>query len=252
MTPIAAGHVGPTMAAAFLASLVECVEALTVVLAVGAVRGWRNALGGAGAGLAVLATAVAVLGPALTLVPLALLQLILGVLLLLFGLRWLKKAVLRAAGILPLRDEAAAFDHEVGALRQAGVGKSGYDPAGFLTAFQITLIEGTEVVFIVVAVSAGGPGLLLPAAIAALAALAVIGAVGLIAHRPLAKVPENGLKFIVGVLLSGFGAFWAGEGLGLVWPGGDASIAGLLAGFLAIALICVRLCAGAAARRSPA
>jgi uncharacterized membrane protein len=228
-------HVGPTILAAFLASLVEFVEALTVILAVGVVRGWRGALQGAGAAVLVLAALVAVLGPALTAVPLNVLQLAIGTLLLLFGIRWLRKATLRAAGVIALHDETAIFAKETAALKgQGGVGP-GFDKIGFTTAFQITMLEGAEVVFIVIAIGAGGAGLLLPAVFGAAAALALVVVLGVVVHQPLARVPENTLKLIVGVLLSAFGTFWVGEGMGIAWPGEDWSILGLVVGFAAIA-----------------
>jgi uncharacterized membrane protein len=239
-------HAGPSILAAFLASLVEFVEALTVVLAVGVTRGWRSALGGAGLALAVLLALIAVLGTALTRIPLGLLQLGVGALLLLFGMRWLRKAVLRSAGVIPLHDEVALFAKETGNLRKLGGSSGGWDRSGLSTAFQITMLEGVEVVFIVIAIGAGGTGLLLPASLGALAALAVVAALGAVVHRPLANVPENALKFTVGVLLSAFGTFWVGEGLGIEWPGADLAILGLIAGFLATALLAVRL--GGAAR----
>ncbi len=234
-------HAGPTVLAAFLASLVEFVEALTVVLAVGSVRGWPGALAGAGVALAVLLALIAVLGTALTRIPLDVIQLVVGVLLLLFGLRWLRKAILRSAGIIPLHDEAEAFAKETAAMRRLG-GGGGWDRVAFAAAFQITMLEGTEVVFIVIAIGAGGAGLLLPASLGALAALLLVVVLGLLIHRPLASVPENALKFTVGVLLSAFGCFWMGEGIGLDWPGGDGSILALVMGFLIAAGIAVPLC----------
>jgi uncharacterized membrane protein len=243
-------HAGPTILAAFLASLVEFVEALTVVLAVGSVRGWRGALSGTGVALLVLLVLIAVLGTALTRVPLDVIQLVVGALLLLFGMRWLRKAILRAAGVIPLHDETAAFAKETEAMRKLG-GGGGWDKVGFATAFQITMLEGTEVVFIVIAVGAGGSGLLLPASLGALAALLLVVILGIALHRPLATVPENTLKFTVGVLLSAFGCFWMGEGMGLEWPGADWSILGLSVGFLAFALLAVPMCRARAATRVP-
>ena len=245
-------HVGPTILASFLASLVEFVEALTVILAVGVVRGWRGALTGAAAAVAVLAALVAVLGPSLTAVPLNLLQLWIGVLLLLFGIRWLRKATLRSAGIIPLHDEEAAFAKETAILRSAGAAGAGFDRIGFMTAFKITMLEGTEVVFIVIAVGAGGAGLLAPAALGAAAALVLVMLLGVVVHRPLARAPENTLKFIVGVLLSAFGTFWVGEGMGIAWPGDDWSILGLVAGFGLTALITVPLSRASAPAAQPA
>ena len=235
-------HIAPAITAAFLASIVEFVEALTVVLAVGSVRGWRGALTGAGAALAVLLVLVAIFGPALTLIPISLVQIAVGTLLLLFGLRWLRKAILRAAGVLALHDEDAAFAKETQALKAAGAIGPGFDVIGFLAAFKITMLEGVEVVFIVVAVGAGGAGLMLPAALAAVAALLVVIAVGVVVRGPLSRVPENQLKFVVGVLLTAFGTFWIGEGLGVAWPGDDWSVLGLLAGFLVVALAAVPIC----------
>jgi len=243
-------HLLPTLLASFFASMVEFVEALTVILAVGAVRGWRAALSGAGAALAVLLVLVAVLGPALGEIPLGWVQLIVGALLLLFGMRWLRKASLRAAGIIPLHDEAAAFAKQTEALRGRGGVGAGFDQVGFAAAFQITMLEGIEVVFIVIAIGAGGVGLLAPACLGALAALAVVAALGVVVHRPLAQIPENTLKFLVGVLLSAFGAFWFGEGLGVAWPGGDWAIPALIAGFALVALITTRLGRLAPARAS--
>jgi uncharacterized membrane protein len=234
-------HAWPSATAAFLASLVEFVEALTVVLAVGTVRGWRGALLGAGAAAAVLLLAVLLLGPLLTDIPLHTVQLVIGALLLLFGMRWLRKAILRAAGVIALHDEEAAFAKESAALRSLGLGGR-WDRIGIATAFKITLLEGLEVVFIVIAVGAGGSGLLVPASLGALAAMLVVIALGALVHRPLSAIPENMFKFIVGVLLSAFGTFWAGEGMGLVWPGEDWSIPGLVAGILVVSLLAVRFC----------
>ena len=240
-------HAGPSVIAAFLASLVEFVEALTVVLAVGTVRGWRPALIGTVSGLGVLLLLVAVLGPALTRIPLDVVQIVVGTLLLLFGLRWLRKAILRAAGVIALHDEAAEFAHETQILQQARRTAGTWDGIAITTTFKIVMLEGIEVVFIVIAIGAAG-GLLIPASLGAVAALIVVIALGLILHRPLAQVPENALKFAVGVLLSAFGTFWAGEGIGAQWPGADWSVLALIAGFLAMALVSVPLCRAAAAR----
>jgi Ca2+/H+ antiporter, TMEM165/GDT1 family len=228
---IAWAHAGPSMLAAFLASLVEFVEALTIVLAVGTVRGWRDALAGTAAALLTLLAIVAVLGTALARVPLDAIQLAVGTLLLLFGMRWLRKAILRAAGVIPLHDEASAFAREREAMRRAGRAAGPWDRVAFAATFQITMLEGMEVVFIVIAVGAGGAGLLLPASLGAAAALALVAILGAALHRPIATVPENTLKFVVGVLLSAFGTFWVGEGMGLVWPGADWALLGLVAAF---------------------
>jgi uncharacterized membrane protein len=246
-----ATRLGTTLIAAFLASLVECVEALTVVLAVGSVRGWPSPLAGAAAALALLAAVVAALGPALTRIPLHLVQLVVGAMILLFGLRWLRKAILRAAGLIPPHDEAAVFATSTASMRTGADDASKWDKLAFAAAFNITMLEGTEVVFIVIALGAGGTGLLLPASLGAVAALLVIVALGLGLHRPLARVPENTLKFVVGVLLSAFGTFWVGEGAGLAWPGPahsnpDLAIPFLMAGYLAVALWLVPICKAAA------
>lgn len=242
-------YAAPTILAAFLASLVEFVEALTVILAVGAVRGWRGALAGAGLAVVVLLAIIAVLGPALTRIPLATVQLVVGGLLLLFGLRWLRKAVLRSAGVIPLHDEAVAYSKETESLRRLGGAARGWDRIALAASFKITMLEGIEVVFIVIAVGAGGAGMLVPAGIGALAALVIVIFLGIALHRPLARIPENTLKFGVGVLLSAFGCFWVGEGIDLAWPGADWAIVGLIAGFLAVALLTVPLCRARALAR---
>jgi Ca2+/H+ antiporter, TMEM165/GDT1 family len=235
-------HAWPSLTAAFLASLVEFVEALTVVLAVGTVRGWRGALVGSGGAVVVLLAIVAALGPTLTRIPLNIVQLVVGTLLLLFGMRWLRKAILRAAGVIPLHDEEATFAKESESLRRVGGGGNAWDIVAIGAAFKITMLEGLEVVFIVIAVGAGGVGLLIPAGLGALGALVLVILLGVIVHRPLASIPENTLKFAVGVLLTAFGTFWVGEGIGLSWPGRDWSIPGLIAGFLLVALATVPWC----------
>ncbi|MBD8881426.1 TMEM165/GDT1 family protein [Rhodanobacter sp. 7MK24] len=235
-------HAGPSMLAAFLASLVECVEALTVVLAVGAVRGWRSALAGSASGLLALLLLVVALGHALTRIPLQKLQMVVGALLLLFGMRWLRKAVLRAAGVIALHDETAIYERAAQALRGQGAAAHAWDRLAFATAFKITVLEGIEVVFIVLAIGAGRPGLMWPASLGALAALMVVVALGVVVHKPLARVPENTLKFAVGVLLSAFGTYWAGEGMGYAWPGADGAIPLLVCVFLAVAMLCVARC----------
>jgi uncharacterized membrane protein len=228
--------------AAFLSSLVEAVEALTIVLSVATVRGWKPAGLGALAGVGTLALIVILLGPFLDLVPLHALQLTIGVLLLLFGMRWLRKAILRAAGVIALHDETAVFAAETAALRAH---TQRLDWLAGLASYKAMLLEGLEVVFVVIAVGAGR-GLLVPASIGALAACGLVALVGLIVHRPLARVPENTLKFTVGVMLSAFGIFWTGEGLGVPWPGEDLAILGFAALLLVVALGAVRLA------RSPA
>ena len=232
---------GPAIIAAFLASLVEVVEAFTVLLAVAAVRGWRPAMIGASAGLAILVVIVLIFGAAVSNAPLGFLQLLIGALLLLFGLRWLRKAILRAAGVLDRRDETRAFDGEVRELREEAQREGiRLDWLAGAAACKSVVIEGVEVVFIVIAVGAGR-GLLIPASLGATAAGAMVLLVGIVVRRPLARVPENALKFCVGALLASFGAFWTGEGLGVAWPGADLAIPGFIVIFAAAALILVRI-----------
>ena len=231
----------PAISAAFLSSLVEAVEALTIVLAVGTVRGWRPAGLGAVAGLALLALIVLALGPLLDRVPLNLLQLAIGILLLLFGMRWLRKAILRAAGVIPLHDEAIAYATETAQLReQASLDSARLDWLAALASFKAVMLEGLEVVFIVIAVGAGR-GLIIPASVGAIAACLLVAAIGFAIHRPLARVPENMLKFVVGVMLSAFGVFWIGEGFGVDWPGEDIAIIAFAALFFVVALGTVAL-----------
>jgi uncharacterized membrane protein len=221
----------------FAACAVEAVEALTVVVAIGVTRGWRSTWFAVGAGVALLAVVVAVFGPALAQVPLQLLRLVVGVLLLVFGLQWLRKAVLRAAGILALHDEVAIFGRTSGAARggPAPVRGSRIDGYSFTVVFKAVVLEGLEVAFIVVTVGAAqrATGLAVAAAVAAVLAVA---AVGLAVRAPLARVPENTMKFAVGVLLTTFGLFWAGEGIGSPYPGGDGFLPVLLVFVLAAAL----------------
>src|SRR3954447_971781 len=237
-------QVAPTAGATFLASAVECVEAATIVLAVGTVRGWRSAMAGTGLGLFALVALVLALGPALAQVPEHMMQLAVGILLLLFGMRWLRKAILRSAGVIALHDEGAVFRSEAANLALLRASRRHrIDPVATATAFKAVLLEGVEVAFIVLAVSAGGPGLL-PASLARAVAAAVLVTLGAAAMRkPLARVPENTLKFAVGIVISAFGIFWFGEGLGLPWPGQDLSLPMLACGLLATSLLGVRLAA---------
>jgi uncharacterized membrane protein len=230
-------HVALIIAAAFLAAAVEMVEALTIVLAVGVTRGWRSAGWGVAAALALLGVLVATLGPALAHLPMDSLRIAIGVLLLVFGLQWLRKAILRASGMKALHDEDAIFAAEVAALN-AAQGESGHDWYAFTVAFKGVFLEGLEVAFIVVTFG-GSQHQVGLAAIGAAAALLVVLAVGAVVHAPLSRVPENTLKFGVGVMLSAFGIFWCAEGAGIAWPGSDASLV-LLIGFVAAtAWLCV-------------
>ncbi|HYB08442.1 MAG TPA: hypothetical protein VEJ16_02080 [Alphaproteobacteria bacterium] len=237
MEPASWAVAAPAIGAAFAASLVEVVEAFTIVLAVGTIQGWRPAILGSISALAFLAALILALGPMLDRVPLHLLQLAIGILLLLFGMRWLCKAILRAAGVVALHDEIAAFDAEARHLQdQAQRRQDRLDWIAGVTAFKAVALEGVEVVFIVIAVGAGR-GLLWPASLGAIAAFVLVLAVGVAIHRPLARVPENSLKFGVGVMLSSFGVFWTGEGLGIDWPGHDLALLTFVAAFLLVGLL---------------
>ena len=215
--------------AVFAASAVEAVEALTIVLAVGVVRGWRSTLIGVGAASLALAAVVAALGPALAHIPIASLRLVVGALLLAFGLQWLRKAILRASGYVPLHDEAVAFAHERDRARAvAREDASPMDWYSFTVAFKGVLLEGLEVAFIVVTFGSTEGHLGLAVAAAAAAAVLVV-AVGFAVRGPLQRVPENALKFGVGVLLTSFGIFWGAEGAGVDWPGSDAAVLAVIA-----------------------
>jgi uncharacterized membrane protein len=218
----------------FLASTVEMVEALTIVLAAALARGWRSALLGTAAAAACLAVVIAVLGPALTQIPLNTLRIVVGGLLLTFGLQWLRKGILRASGYKPFHDEAEIFARELATAESAGPERRpGLDPYGFTLAFKGVFLEGLEVAFIVVTFGsvAGNVGV---AALAALAAFVVVAGVGALARAPLARVPENTIKLAVGVLLTTFGIFWSTEGIGADWPGDDAAIPAVLAFVVAL------------------
>jgi uncharacterized membrane protein len=223
--------------AVFLACAVEAVEALTIVLAVGTSRDWRSALTGVGVGLLALAVIVAILGPAITAIPLGVLRVVVGGLLLVFGLQWLRKAILRASGRKALHDEAAIFARQTEAARAAGAetGPVGLDGYAFTIALKGVLLEGLEVAFIVVTFGANQHRVPLAAGAAVLAVLVVVAG-GIMARAPLARVPENTMKFAVGVLLCSFGAFWSTEGAGAHWPGGDAALLVLIPGFALAAL----------------
>jgi uncharacterized membrane protein len=230
----------PTVLASFAASLVECIEALTIVLAVGVVRGWRWALAGSAAALSLLVVLVAMFGASIERIPLPLVQVTVGALLLLFGLRWLRKAILRSGGVIALHDEEESYAKATAALRGVAGLSSRWDSMAFATAFKIAMLEGVEVVFIVIAMGAGGP-LIVPASLGAAAALGVVVCLGVALHRPLAKIPENTLKFAVGVLLSAFGSFWVGEGIHVEWPAADSSLVALIALYFVVALALVRV-----------
>jgi uncharacterized membrane protein len=232
----------------FAACAVEGVEAVTIVLAVGVTRGWRSAWLGVGAALGALAVVVAVLGPALTVLPMDTLRLIVGGLALAFGLQWLRKAILRAAGLKALHDEDAAYAQELAAARAAGaVTGREFDPYTFTVCFKGVLLEGLEVAFIVVTLGTSQQALGL-AVLAALAAIVVVVAIGAAVRHPLSRVPENAIKYGVGVLLTALGSFWVGEGAGMHWPGGDAAILALVAAYAGLGWLLVAVVRAAAPR----
>jgi uncharacterized membrane protein len=222
----------------FLACAVEAVEAFTIVLAVGSTRGWSSALSGTAAAIFVLAALIAALGPALTVLPIGVLRLVVGGLLLIFGLQWLRKAILRAGGAKPLHDEEEIFEREVAKAEAAprGHGISAY---AFVISFKAVLLEGLEVAFIALTFGANQSDVPLAAAAAAVAVV-VVAAAGLAARAPLARVPENALNFAVGVLLTTLGVFWGAEGAGASWPGGEAALPALIALIFAAGWLMVR------------
>jgi uncharacterized membrane protein len=223
----------------FFACAVEAVEALTIVLAVGVTRGWRSTLYGVGAATLVLAAVVAALGPALTALPINALRVVVGGLLLIFGLQWLRKAILRSAGLKAMHDEDKAFVAETEAAREAAPTETGFDGYSFTIAFKGVLLEGLEVAFIVLTFGASQHNVGLAAASAAVAVIVVVLA-GVVVRGPLARVPENTLKFFVGVMLTSFGIFWGTEGAGGSWPGDDAALLVLIPGVALFALGMVR------------
>ncbi|WP_327291865.1 hypothetical protein [Streptomyces sp. NBC_01198] len=233
----------------FLACVVEGVEALTVVLAAGTGRHWRSALQGAAAALLVLAAVVGALGPTVARIPLSGLRVVVGALLLLFGLQWLRKAILRASGWKEQRDESAAFARDVAAAEQAPALRRGrvQDWYAFTLAFKGVALEGLEVAFIVITFGGSQHDVPLAALGAALAVVVVTGA-GFAIRAPLARVPENTLKFIVGTLLTSFGLFWSAEGAQVTWPGADAALLVLVPAVALLALGYTRVLRGAAAR----
>ncbi|MGA7705292.1 MAG: hypothetical protein WB998_10405 [Solirubrobacteraceae bacterium] len=217
----------------FLACAVEAVEALTIVLAVGTTRGWSSTMAGVGAAIVALAAIVVALGPALTSLPIDVLRVVVGGLLLIFGLQWLRKAILRSTGLKAKHDELESFREEADAARAAHR-DGGFDGYAFTISFKGVLLEGLEVAFIVLTFGANQHRVGLAAGAAAVAVLVVLAA-GLAARAPLAKVPENTMKFAVGVMLSSFGMFWGAEGAGAKWPGGDAALLAIVPGTLIVA-----------------
>ncbi len=223
----------------FTACAVEAVEALTIVLAVGTTRSWRSALSGCAAAALALAAATAILGPGLTSLPIDTLRLVVGGLLLVFGLQWLRKAILRGAGLKASHDEGEIFREETAAARAAGPRHDGFDGYAFAISFKGVLLEGLEVVFIALTFGANQHRVGLAAA-AAIAAVVLVALAGLALHRPLARAPENAMKFSVGVMLTSFGIFWGAEGAGASWPGGDAALLAIVPAVLLLSLTLVR------------
>ncbi|MDT7764607.1 MAG: hypothetical protein QOC63_4027 [Mycobacterium sp.] len=238
---------GALFVAVFLACFVEAVEALTIVLAAGTGRDWRSAITGVVSGVAVLAVVVAVLGPALTLIPLSALRLVVGGLLLIFGLQWLRKAILRASGLKALHDENAVFATELAAAKAVPSDRRGMvgDWYAFTLSFKGVILEGLEVAFIALTFGANQHNIPLAAA-AAVAAVLVVTVVGIAVRAPLARVPENTMKFIVGVMLTSFGIFWGAEGAGAHWPGADVALLVVVPAVALFALALVAILRGIA------
>lgn len=229
------------IAAAFLGTAVEFIEALTIVLAVGVVRGWKSSLSGMAAALIVLVALVALFGvPLMNLISLGAFQLIIGILMLMFGMRWLRKAILRYSGLKALHLEDKAYAEELD--RQRGQAKTAdrMDWFGFTTSFNIVLLEGIEAVFIVLTFGLSAKSMS-SAIIGSLIGLVLVVLAGVLLRKPLAAIPENTMKFIVGLMLSGFGIFWVGEGIGIQWWHEDLSILVNTAGLLLVALLCIRV-----------
>ena len=223
----------------FLACAVEAVEALTIVLAVGTTRSWSSAMSGVGAATVALAVIVAALGPAITSLSIDFLRVVVGGLLLVFGLQWLRKAILRASGLKAKHDESQIYEEEAAAARAAGAKPAGFDGYAFTISFKGVLLEGLEVAFIVLTFGTNQHNVPLAAAAAGVAVLMVVAA-GVAVRAPLARVPENTIKFAVGVMLSSFGMFWGAEGAGASWPGGDAALLAIIPGVLIVAVAMAR------------
>jgi uncharacterized membrane protein len=222
----------------FLAAAVEWVEAFTIVLAVGMFKGWKSAWTGAAAAAVILLAVVAAFRSTVGSFPIGTAQTVVGVCLLLFGLRWLHKAILRSAGLKALHDEAESFEETRARLGPGGGATAALDWGGVATAFNGCVLEGLEVIFIVIAL--GGLKSVGAASIGAVAALAAVLVVGVALRAPLTKVPENTMKYVVGLMLSAFGTFFAGEGVGVAWWHDDVSILVLIGGYAVVSLALVR------------
>ncbi len=241
----------------FLASTVEFVEAFTIVLVVGITINWRSSIFGAILASLALAVLVAIFGVSLVrFVPLSILRLVVGFILVLFGMKWLKKATLRYSGRKALHDEEAIYEEEMAQLKAKGeVIPQKLNPFGVVTSFKSVLLEGLEVAFIVItfgstgsSVASAGSSALVSAIIGAAAALVMVGGLGAAIRAPLTKVPENTLKYVVGVMLASFGTFWGGEGLGIVWPGSDAILFGLILFYLLVTVLLIQILRPASAK----
>jgi uncharacterized membrane protein len=222
-----------------LATAVEMVEALTIVLAVGVTRGWRATLYGVATALAALGIIVLALGPAVAQIPLAGLRVVVGAILLIFGIQWLRKAILRSSGYKALHDEEAIF-LKAQSSADCAPRNDAFDGYSFAIAFKGVLLEGLEVVFIVLTFGAS-QHCIAASAFVALATALIVALIGVVVHKPLSRVPENTLKFVVGLLLSTFGMFWSSEGAGVHWPGGDLAIPVLLVVLAAASLLFVNV-----------
>ncbi len=238
--------------AVFLACAVEAVEATTIVLAAGTARDWRSATTGLAAGLGVLAVIVAILGPALSAVPLRELRLVVGGLLLVFGLQWLRKAILRASGHKAMHDEAEIFRTELAAAQASAPHRVGAVPDwyAFTLSFKGVVLEGLEVAFIALTFGSNQHDIPL-AALAAVSAVLVVAAAGIAVRAPLARVPENTMKFVVGIMLTAFGTFWGAEGAGARWPGSDAALLALVPVIAVFALVLTMLLRRGVTPRAP-
>jgi uncharacterized membrane protein len=225
--------------AVFLASAVEMVEALTIVLAVGYVRGWKSALQGVVVALLALAALVGAFGPALVHVPLSALRLVVGSILLIFGMQWLRKALLRSSGLKAKHDEDAIYRATVAELEARGEA-SARDQVAFVVAFKGVFLEGMEIVITVLTLGTSAHRLGL-AVIVAVVAIVIVGVVGLIVAKQLSSVPENAMKMTVGVMLVSYGTFWAGEGLHVRWPGGDTTLLALVVLYALAAAVSLRV-----------
>jgi uncharacterized membrane protein len=225
--------------AVFLASAVEMVEALTIVVAVGHTRGWRSALQGVALALVALAALVAAFGPALVHVPLSALRLIVGGVLLIFGMQWLRKAVLRSSGLKAKHDEDEIYREKVAELESVGSGPA-RDRVAFVMAFKGVFLEGLEVVITVLTLGTSAHRLGLATVVAAVAVV-LVGGVGIAVSRQLSSVPENAMKMTVGILLVSYGTFWTGEGLSVKWPGNDTFLLACVAIYAAVTWLLVAI-----------